>query len=287
MSAISAYRDYKLQGLRDSRAGKISGNLKVLAWYFSGWASHINNYWLFPIMAGIRPFHKSRSFCLMNGDVGAQADYYLVFSEFDRRCCLEDKTSADKIIVNGHPLEQSPELYLELRQEKASEKQPEYDIVYFQTDLGFRIEEYYDRLLPPLLDSKLRVAVKLHPGSLNNHGLLIYLDELGGRYANLTILSETDFYPAAAGAKVIAGETTSVLEISSFIFKDKPIISVNLNRLPLGERYKGHHAIIYTEDIDDIVRLAESGAAFSSAGTKPEQRDGKPIDVLLRELLER
>ena len=100
------------------------------------------------------------------------------------------------------------------------------------------------------------------------------------------MVDDDNFYKLGAESKTIIGETTSVLEMLSFLNINKKIISINLLKTKINERYKNHEDIIYLEEYSELKNIIEN-QEITLPGKKKTNNISIPIDYLLNNFLGR
>lgn len=285
-STLSSVKKYQQSIIKNITLHRF--NIKLMnygylgLWLLKLFYKHFKEYYIFPFINIGVFFSGSKSLYLRNGDVGEQCEYYIVFSLYDKNACLEDGVNEKELVINGHPLQNRPELYEKVFSSKLPAN-TKYDITYFQTDIGIKdYISYYNQFLIPLLVEEFNIAIKLHPNSVLNNDLMRYFDQLGNTY-NFTIAKDDNFYKLSAESEIIIGETTSVLETISFLFAKKKIISINMLKSKICERYKNHDHIIYVDEYNVLKNVIENKDICSSSKQKPKNTF-IPIDYLLRDL---
>jgi hypothetical protein len=247
--------------------------------------NHALNYFLFPAITSGKLFYDSISMHLMNGDVGKQADFYIVFGEHDKKCCVRDGTKEEKVIINGHPLEMYPELCGEMYQIKFESVPIKYDFVFFQTTCDYASEKYYNKLLLPIIRDNWKLAVKLHPGNFSDKRIVEYFSALRAEYENVDVFADYSYYKLASEASIIFGEETSVLETIAYVLREKPIISVNIDGVSVRERFKNHPLILYTETVNTLLDFAKMRSESNQRKISKPESNCEPIGMLLQRLL--
>jgi hypothetical protein len=229
---------------------------------------HVVNYCLFPLLVGTTLFIGKSSAYLKIGEPGLRgADYYIVFSERERKICIEEENiDKKKLVVIPHPLRRMQ--FDDIRAVFEGGKAKEENIITIFSEavnVDFCIDKRSGKRVPGtailqnlerLVESLSRryhdysIYIKLHPAQKNDFGFIGFTKRLAQKYRNVRIASpEENAIEYIKKSKIIIGGVTTVLFLADLLYPSKKIVSVNFNHSLIGNCYENHPNIFYFNDM--------------------------------------
>jgi len=243
----------------------------------------LKHYWHYvvaPILVGHAPFIGPSSAYLIKGwPAMRDGDFFIVFSEREKRLCLIDGLLEDKIIVISHPLRWKSirdfkDKLLKSNINKINNNTVntgKNNVVIFLDDLEEGINRETGKVIKKdktyttwkkIIEitsekfSNYAIFIKPHPASLPKDDFLENIKTIFDRLPNVKLVEKnTNALYCMFKSEIIISEMSNVLYVASLLFNDKVIISLDLNNKLFGNFYKNTKNIHYISHIKDFENL--------------------------------
>jgi len=241
---------------------------------------HHWHYFIAPILIGHSPFLGPSSVYTIKGRCSMRdGDYFIVFSERERRLCMLDGLPEDKTIMIPHPLTWTSNKdfknqllnYDTKKMDNDIMGTGENDIVIFLDNLEQGIDritkrpirkdeifEIWKRVIEIVSKkyTSFTIFIKPHPASSFKGHFLKHIQFISQRLLNTKLVDkDKDAMYYVSRSKVIISEVSTVLYTASLFFDDKMIISLDLCNKYLGDTYKDAENIDYISSLKDLKAL--------------------------------
>lgn len=238
---------------------------------------HYWHYVIAPILIGHVPFVGPSSIYLIKGlPAMRDGDFFIVFSERDKKLCLIDGLPEDKIIIIPHPLtwKSSRDFKDKLlnfdtnKIDNDTVNTGENNVAIFldnleegidrETGRGIKKDKIY-RTWKKIIEitsekfSNRTIFIKPHPASLSKDDFLENIKTILDRLPNVKLVEKnTNALYCMFKSEIIISEMSNVLYVASLLFNDRIIISLDLNNKFLGDFYRNIENIHYISHIKDF-----------------------------------
>ncbi len=241
---------------------------------------HHWHYFIAPILIGHSPFFGPSSVYTIKGRCCMRdGDYFIVFSERERRICILDGLPEDKIIIVSHPLAWKSNKgfknqllnYHTTKIDDDIMSIEENNIVIFLSNLEQGIDrktkrltkkgeifEMWKRIIETISKkyTNYTIFIKSHPILQPKDDSFRYIQFISQQLPNTKLVDkDKDAMYYVSRSKVIISEVSTILYISSLLFDNKMIISLDLCDRYLGDVYKETKNINYISNLKDLKAL--------------------------------
>lgn len=242
------------------------------------YSAHLLYYWILPLSIGKAPFIKQPSFPLMGRyeRYKGGADYYVVNLKMDYEALTDEGVPREKLLLIAHPLAGPSRglfekvFFAPARKWDGGGEKKKATIIWPYDKVGFRddthtlvpegvIEETNKKIV--LLTSRIlhdwKIIIKAHPAR-PDASRIKYIFK---KYANIEVVSPLDpidEYIETSDAIIGPSPVSTALYTASLQCPQKPIISLDLHKLLLGDSFKHIRGIDYIDNETKFVAALTS-----------------------------
>jgi len=239
---------------------------------------HFLYYWFFPILTGQMPFFGKSSCLLWRGNMGMRdADYYIVYSEKDRKSVIKDGVLSSKVFILSHPLSRKSreifeKAYFKKNRENFKKNSKIITIMWTPEEIGFRRKDLSLISKTEMQNSReeiisftakilkgWKIFIKPHPDTKNYQELGREFKKISNNIEVVNPLEPADKYIEISN--VIAGfpPTDTAIFTSNLQCPEKPILFFDLLEEFLGNVYldKTYTGIDYINSKEKLINVLE------------------------------